>query len=92
VPGSAVAAAARGQCGGSSGGGGGSAAMVVGAAAAAEWQWLVAVAMDRLVARSLGLVVAVTVVVAVAVCWRTYEKHERKEGAKQEPVLCLVGR
>ncbi len=25
-------------------------------------------------------------------CRRTYEKHERKEGAKQEPVLCLVGR
>ncbi len=25
-------------------------------------------------------------------CWRTYEKHERKGGAKQEPVLCLVGR
>jgi hypothetical protein len=22
-------------------------------------------------------------------CWRTYKKHERKEGAKQE---CLVGR
>jgi hypothetical protein len=25
-------------------------------------------------------------------CWRTYEKLKRKEGAKQEPVLCLVGR
>jgi hypothetical protein len=23
---------------------------------------------------------------------RTYKKHKRKEGAKQEPVLCLVGR
>ncbi len=25
-------------------------------------------------------------------CWRTYKKHKRKKGAKQEPVLCLVGR
>ncbi len=25
----------------------------------------------------------------VPLCWRTYKKHERKEGAKQE---CLVGR
>jgi hypothetical protein len=29
---------------------------------------------------------------AQANCWRTYKKHERKEGAKQEPMLCLVGR
>jgi hypothetical protein len=26
------------------------------------------------------------------VCWRMYEKHEKKGGAKQEPVMCLVGR
>jgi hypothetical protein len=25
-------------------------------------------------------------------CWRTYERHKRKEGAKQEPMLGLVGR
>jgi hypothetical protein len=25
-------------------------------------------------------------------CWRTYEKHERKEGAKHKPMLCLLGR
>jgi hypothetical protein len=28
----------------------------------------------------------------VGVCWRTYEKRERKKRVKQEPVLCLVGR
>jgi hypothetical protein len=39
-----------------------------------------------------GSAVAVGVGAAFAAerwCWRTYKKHERKEGAKQE---CLVGR
>ncbi len=43
----------------------------------------------RIAPLTLGLA---RLIVADEMCWRTYKKHERKEGAKQEPVLCLVGR
>ncbi len=39
--------------------------------------------------RQAAAATAVAFIFIVALCWRTYKKHKRKEGAKQE---CLEGR